>query len=355
MKKIILLSFSILSFSCSAQDREDTNIMAGAIDVLHYDIQLRVDDSDSMIYGTTEIQFQALTDLSQARFNLKGLTLTESRLDGEMILCQYAGEIISVAPKVGFKKGSIHKISFTYSGKPKDGLIIKINKYKHFSAFSDNWANRARYWFPCIDHPSDKATVSFRVDVPLSYQVVANGKLVKEEVNEKPSGETPGGHQLKTYQFEMNVPTPTYCMVIGICKFAITATLTEDQIPLYYYSFPEDSVHAVNAFRRVPDMIKFFESTIGPYPFAKLALVQSSTIYGGMENSSAIFFPEEGAPYNGKGMNEATVAHEISHQWFGDDLTEKNWPELWLSEGFATYFSALYFESREAKNVWMNL
>lgn len=144
-------------------------------------------------------------------------------------------------------------------------------------------------------------------------------------------------------------------MVVGVAKFAITKTIAESGLPLYYYTYPEDSAAAAFGFRHVPDMIHYYDSLFGPYPFSKLALVQSSTIFGGMENSSAIFLPEKGASYKRGRDNDMTVAHEILHQWFGDDVTESHWSDLWLSEGFATYFSACYEGSRHGKGAYQKI
>jgi aminopeptidase N len=106
--------------------------------------------------------------------------------------------------------------------------------------------------------------------------------------------------------------------------------------------FPEDTANAGRLFARSPRMLAIFDSVIGAFPYEKLALVQSSTRFGGMENSSAIFFPER--PLADGTARELTVAHEIAHQWFGDAVTERDWPELWLSEGFATYFASVFYE-----------
>jgi aminopeptidase N len=88
-------------------------------------------------------------------------------------------------------------------------------------------------------------------------------------------------------------------------------------------------------------MVDFYTGLVGPYPFEKLAHVQAATRFGGMENASAIFYSER-ALASGRDI-EGTVAHETAHQWFGDSVTEAEWPELWLAEGFATYFGHLFF------------
>jgi aminopeptidase N len=267
-------------------------------------------------------------------------------LDGQTASYEHRDNVLTIEVPSTLNSGTIHKASVTYSGKPQDGLIIRKNKYKHFCVFADNWANRARYWFPSIDHPSDKATVSFRITVPNGYGVVANGTMTDtSSLQDKEL----------TYTFRMDIPIPTYCMVTGVCNFAITAMKTQSGVPIYIYTFPEDSLTAVEGFVRVPDMVQYYESVIGPYPYSKLALVQSLTAFGGMENSSAIFLPQNSPSFTGRRNNEATLAHEIAHQWFGDDITESDWSELWLSEGFATYFEMLYYEARDGEQRFEEL
>jgi aminopeptidase N len=339
----MLLAFQPL---LSDSDREDTNIMADRIDVIKYSIQMRIEDQDSLVNATTEIEFKVLADIQELQFNLKEMNVVGCSLDGEPVAFEHKNGVLMFVTHPTLRPGTTYRLSVDYSGRPKDGLIIGRNKYHHFSVFSDNWPNRARFWFPCIDHPSDKAAVSFHITVPMMYQVIANGTLVGIQASTDKEA---------TYEFDMGTPTPTYCMVIGVCRFALTETKTRSGIPIYSYSFPEDSTAAVRGFARVPDMVQYYDSLIGPYPFSKLALVQSSTMFGGMENSSAVFLPENSLSYSDSVDNELTVSHELAHQWFGDDVTVSNWPDLWLSEGFATYFSMLYFESRKGEQYFKEL
>src|SRR5205085_7878497 len=117
--------------------------------------------------------------------------------------------------------------------------------------------------------------------------------------------------------------------------------------------YPKDRVGGVKDFGRALQMLEFYTNLIGPYPYGKLALVESSTRFGGMENSSAIFFDEKA--FDGSGRLEGTVAHEIAHQWFGDSVTESDWHHLWLSEGFATYFGHLFFERADGRDRFIKL
>ncbi len=319
--------------------------MAGKVDVTNYSINLKINDNDYSINGTTGIEFKTLADINELKFNFQKLDVLNCLLDGQNTPFNYDNNLITINTSVSLPTGLTHNISINYSGRPKDGLIIKKNKYGNFCAFSDNWANRARNWFPSVDHPSDKATVSFNVTVPNKYRVIANGALVKTAVT---------GDEI-TFTYKMDVLTPTYCMVIGVCKFSVAETKTASGIPIYSYTYPEDSLNAVKGFQKAADIVNYYESVIGPYPFTKLALVESSTIFGGMENSSAIFFPENSRAFTDKGNDEETVAHEIAHQWFGDDVTESDWSELWLSEGFATYFQMLYYEKCEGTEKFNEL
>ena len=137
-------------------------------------------------------------------------------------------------------------------------------------------------------------------------------------------------------------PIPTYCIVIGAAEFSVARRPHVNGVPLAWYSYPEDSGAAARKFSRTSSAVKYFSSLIGPYPYEKLAQVQATVRFGGMENSSAIFYNE--SLFQETPASEAPLAHEIAHQWFGNSVTESDWDQLWLSEGFATYFEALFYE-----------
>lgn len=223
-----------------------------------------------------------------------------------------------------------HLVRIRYRGVPKDGLILGVNKYGSPTAFADNWPNRLHHWVPSQDIPSDKATVEFIVEAPERVDVVANGELL--EVASLKNGR-------KRWVWSEATPIPPYTMVVGATEFAIVRAGRHKGTDVVYYLFPEDRDHGEKEFGRAVEMLRYLDSLIGEFPYEKLAIVESSTRFGGMENASAIFMPEK--PIDGNGTVEATVGHEIAHQWFGDSVTQHHWEELWLSEGFATYFGAL--------------
>ena len=186
-----------------------------------------------------------------------------------------------------------------------------------------------------MDDPADKASVEFLVTAPSHYQVVSNGELV-EETN------LPNNKKLTHYKEDM--PLPTKIMVIGVADFAVEKVGTPNCIPVTSWVFPENKKEGFYDYAIAKDILSFFIDYIGPYPFKKLANVQSKTIFGGMENAGAIFYSENSI--TGNRQNESLMAHEITHQWFGDMATEKSFAHLWLSEGFATYLAHLYEESK---------
>ena len=223
-------------------------------------------------------------------------------------------------------------VSISYHGVPQDGLIIGKNAHDHRVVFADNWPERARFWLATVDRPRDKARVTFSVQVPPSWKVVANG------VEHIAAGPRPPGRWSWSTQ---ETPIPTYTMVIGAGEFTVSKHRPANgTTPIEVWTYPEDSAYADSVpFRRATEIIEVMRRLIGPFPYENLKHVESSTRFGGMENSTAIFYAEK--PYVERRMGEGVVRHESAHQWFGDAVTEKDWPDLWLSEGFATYFDGV--------------
>jgi aminopeptidase N len=224
-------------------------------------------------------------------------------------------------------------LKLEFEGTPLDGLIIGNNKYHEKTIFGDNWPNRAHHWFACNDYPSDKSTVDFSVSAPGKYEVIANGELV--EVNDFVIGQ-------RTWTYKTEYELPTKVMVIGVADFSVKefGPVNDQGTPVSAWVYPQDEEKGIYDMSIAPAILSWFEKKIAPYPFDKLANVQSTTRYGGMENASCIFYDEKAI--DGKRSMENLIAHEIAHQWFGNSASEKNFSHLWLSEGFATYLTNIY-------------
>jgi aminopeptidase N len=134
-------------------------------------------------------------------------------------------------------------------------------------------------------------------------------------------------------------------MVIGVAKFSVKEYKDSPPgIPVSAWVYPQDSATGFRNYSVAPGILNFLSNYIAPYPYNKLANVESKTIFGGMENASCIFYAESSAS-SPQGA-ESLLAHEISHQWFGDMASEKTFAHLWLSEGFATYMTHLYISNK---------
>jgi aminopeptidase N len=330
----------------------------------------RVVDSWRPIHYAVALGFNdGLTEISAARTDITlevlAATLTEIDVDfGELPIdgVTIAGsparferrpEVLDVFLQHAAKRGDKLTVTITYHGRPRDGLIFAKDRDGKPSATGDNWPNRVHQWIPCLDHPSAKATVSFTIAAPQRELVVANGKVVTMDRTNKST---------TVWGFEETKPIPAYCMVVAVSEGAKIEANESNLTPLSYYVPQKDAAYAPKGFAPAAPALAFFSQTVAPYPYEKLALIIGSTRFGGMENSSAIVFPSTlFEPRGNDKMSqrfgipmriEDVVAHEIAHQWFGDSVTESTWADLWLSEGFATYFAGLFIEKHESEEAF---
>jgi aminopeptidase N len=317
------------------------------IDIQHYGFNIKLNNQNDTIKGEANIAVSFLKDAGSFKLNLvkkkadgKGMLVSSVTENGGNLPFQQDEDAITVSTQA--KSGTEHNYVITYSGIPADGLIISTNKYGHRTFFGDNWPNRAHNWLPCVDEPADKATVDFMVTAPDHYQVVANGSKIEEK---------PLTGNLRLTHWREKTLCPTKVMVIGVADFAIDHTGDVNNIPVYTYVFPENKDKGFESYAVAKEILAYYIDKVGPFAFEKLANVQSKTIFGGMENSSCIFYFEESV--GDKGIEEL-MAHEIAHQWFGDAASETNFSHLWLSEGFATYMTNVYLEHKYGADTLKN-
>lgn len=314
------------------------------IDVLNYNYEIEINDQNDTISGKATISLKTLQSSSQIILDLQSLN---SKGKGMIVTGVTARDKVTYHHNNNFifidgnyKANETLSFLIHYKGIPADGMIISKNKFGRRSFFADNWPNRAHQWIPCNDIPGDKASVRFAVTAPSHYQVISNG-LQTEETNL--------GTDKKLTVYEETMPIPTKVMVIGAADFAVNlAGMYNDCIPVSSWVFPENKKEGFYDYGEATGILGWLSNYIGPYPYKKLANIQSKTIFGGMENASAIFYFENSV--NGKKEQETLLAHEIAHQWFGNTATEKTFAHIWLSEGFATYMTHLFVESKYGKD-----
>jgi aminopeptidase N len=335
-KKFIVACFICFSILVKAQRN---------IDVLHYRYYIELNDANDTIYGVASIELKALQatneielDLANINTDKKGMsiiTVLYTPFSSMMLRYSQSGDKAFIKLPKTLKQNDTLSISVEYKGIPADGLIISKNKYGHRTFFSDNWPNRAHNWIPCVDDPADKATVEFIVTAPSHYQIISNGVQI-EETN------LPANKKLT--HWKEDVPLPTKVMVIGAADFAVNNIGDVNCVPVSSWVYPENKTEGFSDYGPAKEILSWYINYIGPYAYKKLANVQSKTTFGGMENASAIFYYENSV--TGKQQEDALIAHEIVHQWFGNSATEKSFAHLWLSEGFATYLTHIYIESK---------
>jgi aminopeptidase N len=315
------------------------------LDAQQYRIRLRIDDASDRLSAVAEIVFAVrAAGVREVPLDFAGLEVDAVEVNGRAARFTRTAGRLRVALADTYRPGDSLTVSVKYHGSPDDGLYFKRNKFGDRTVFADNWPNRAHHWFPSVDHPYDKAKVEFFVNAPARYSVVANGRLV----------ETAGAQDgSRLTHWREDVPVPVYCMVFGATEFSVVDAGAWGGTPLSFYLYRNDLDKGRRDYGRALRMLEFYSNLVGPYPYEKLALVESTTRFGGMENSSNIFFDEKA--YDGSGKLESTVAHEVAHQWFGDSVTERDWHHLWLSEGFATYFGALFFERADGRERFLRM
>ncbi|HEY8227621.1 MAG TPA: M1 family aminopeptidase [Pyrinomonadaceae bacterium] len=323
---------------------------------LHYSVNITLNDRLSQIVSAeTAVEVLVLKKLETIDFDFGDLTTDRVAIDDSPVRFSHRNGSLVVSTPKPLNPGTRITVTIAYHGEPKDGLILTKDKDGRPSAIGDNWPNRVHQWIPSLDHPSAKATVTFTVTTAPGQLVVANGTLDRVET-------VPNGNRIWTYN--ETVAVPPYCMIIAVGDFARLQPLSSSGYSLSYYVPRSDDAVAEKGFSSAAPALQMFSQLVAPYPYEKLALIVGATRFGGMENSSAIVFTPTLFNRNGNadvsrtfGIPRGTVslvAHEIAHQWFGDSVTESTWSDLWLSEGFATYFAGLFLQKHDGEEAFQN-
>ena len=195
----------------------------------------------------------------------------------------------------------------------------------------------ARHWFPCYDHPNDRATHETIITVRSAYNALSNGRLI--DVSEDQDRQT------KTYHWSQELPHPTYLYVLVAGPYVVL----EDSLgalPINYWVYPKDVDDAMRSFERTPEIIAFFNEVYGfDYPWIKYDQVTIPGIGGGAESTTATVLGQStihDARAEQDFPSDWLVAHEAAHQWWGDLVSYRDWSQTWISESFATYSEYLW-------------
>ena len=316
------------------------------IDAINYAFNIELSDKSDQISCELIIDIRFLgsgvkelrLDLINASSKLgnKGMVVSEVSSNGKMLSFSHKNdELIIHLPKPSLIE-QFSKYKIKYKGIPQSGLIIGDNKHGDRTFFSDNWPNLTRHWLATIDHPYDKAMCEFIVTAPDHYQIVSNGlKIEESNIN----------NNKRITHWKQSVPIASWLFVLGAADFAVQYVDEFEGKSIQTWVFKQDREAGFYDFSEpTKKVLKFYSDNIGPFSYEKLANIQSNSVSGGMEAASAILYSDNSVVGDRNVRWRNVVIHEIAHQWFGNSVTQYDWDDVWLSEGFATYFTLLFIE-----------
>ncbi|MGB6164504.1 MAG: M1 family metallopeptidase [Pseudonocardiaceae bacterium] len=313
----------------------------GGYDVTSYDIQVRYDPPTDRLEGHTLITAQATESLSRFDLDLR-LPASAVTVDDQPAGIHQDGGKLEVTPVVPVRVGEPMTVRVDYAGVPSsvpDGPGMPSPWVRTAEgAVAVGEPEIAAWWYPCNDHPSDKATFMITAIVPAGLQVISNGALL--------GGPEPAGPGLERWRWQETEPMATYLAFVAIGHYDIVRQDTRFGLYLAAYDQgldPQVAEAARASVERTPEIIEFLSGIFGPYPFHQLGGVvpDAPTLNFALEDQTR---PVYGPKFFASGQDITVVVHELAHQWFGDSVSVRHWSDIWLNEGFATYAEWLYTE-----------
>ena len=311
-------------------------------DVSHYDLQVTYSVESNQLRGKAVLDAVAVSNLRELRLDLSGLRVTKVQVDGGAVKYTAKAHHLVVKLRKELKTGSIFRVIISYQGQPTP--LPDGNDEMGWEELAD-WVlvagqtNGAPSWFPCNDRPSNKATYRIEVTAPTAYCVIANGICTSQWRSASAT----------TWVYEQREPMATYLATVQIGRYVV--------LPLVSTSVPVKVVlpgrlqrkHGP-AFGQQVDMLDFYVRIFGPYPFAEYTVViTADELEIPLEAQGLSVF---GCNFLEGGWNNVRlVAHELSHQWFGNSLTLSTWRDIWLHEGFACYCEWLWSQESGSRTT----
>jgi aminopeptidase N len=312
----------------------------GGIDVVDYHLDLAYDPAATRLTGTARLTVNATQDLSRFDLDLRGFTLGTVTVNGAAARVARSGQELVITPRRLLRKGARFTVVIPYSGRPQ-AITDPDGSTEGWVPTSDGAVvvdepQGSPAWYPVNDTPRDKATYTVRMRVPHGLTAVGNGSLVGTPTTRR--GQT-------TFTWRERFPMAPYLATITLGRFDVTRSRTPSGVPVYIAVDPRQASAASAVLRKLPQMVSTLEHLYGPYPFETVgAIVDDAPELGySLETQTKPVFDQ--AP------DEATLLHELSHMWFGDAVTLRTWPDIWLHEGFATWSEWIWTERQGGKSA----
>jgi aminopeptidase N len=351
--------FTALIFSAFYLQADEPYSRTRDYDLQHSKIALRFEVEQRKVLGDVTHTLSILRDtISAVSFDSVGLTIQSVTVNKSPAKFETTAAKLIVPLPAASHPGDKYEIEIRYEGKPTKGLYFilpdKDDPDRPKQIWSQGESEDTRYYLPTYDYPNDRLTTETILTVPASWLTVANGKLINV---------SDAGNSMKTWTWRESQPSSTYLIDVVAGEFDETKQSLRG-LPITYYAPKGRGDRLLPNYGRTPAMIDLFDKKIGiDYPWEKYSQAMvDDFVAGGMENSSATTntssslrspklipeFPTD---------EDDLISHELAHQWFGDLVTCKDWGNIWLNEGFATFFETVWMESYYPKdqadyNTW---
>ncbi|WP_264559783.1 M1 family aminopeptidase [Flavobacterium sp. N2270] len=369
--KNLLLNLLLIStlFSYSQTENEDFNRMIEAemksasstinfrantntqdYDVTYHELRFTVDPAVYFINGEVTTTFTALTDMNTVTFDMAN-ELTASSVTINSIPVSYSrsvnNEIIITLPAT-LTTNSSQTVKIIYSGAPPQSGFSAFAANEYHNGVPVMWTLSepygARDWWPCKQDLSDKiASIDVYITSPSAYVSVSNG--IEQSIVDNGDG-------TKTTHFHHGYPIPAYLIAIASTNYQIynqqagLGTVASPFFPIVNYIYPETATSTQASLAVTPTIMNLFESLIGDYPFRNEKYGHAQFGWGGgMEHTTVSFMG---------GWSRSLIAHELAHQWFGDQITCGTWKDIWLNEGITEYMAGIVVENLDGATSFVS-
>ena len=305
------------------------------IDVLHYDLDLAVTPGPGTLEGRAVLWIRAQRRLAELSLDLVGLEVSRVTVDSVPAGFEQADDKLIVRPDEPIRQGAVFRLRVAYAGRPEPipdptapGSDIELGWFTFRDAsYVVSEPVGASTFYPANDEPTDKATFSIAVTVPADYTAAANGVL--RSVRATDTGQR--------FRWEMRQPMTTWLATVHVNQFRLQETNAADGTPIRVYYTALTPPADVDGYALAGEILTWMEPLVGRYPFGGYGsvVVDDPVLFYALETQAMSTFPLGSA-------DEAIVAHELAHQWFGNSASIAKWEDLWLAEGTSTYFEVLW-------------